>query len=317
MIAHSIVTMPTSQDQTFVAFTPEQAAQYASSRGQSYPQALYTAILDYHHGRTEILLDVGTGPGKVVFDLLPVFDTAIGCDASPGMIAQARLEAQKRGVPSHRATFVHVTGEECDKALPATGTADLVTAAMAAHWLDLPAFYAAAARALRPGGTLAMWTAVSLYCHPSTPNAKAVQGALHDCEERMLLPHTTSGNRMSRSGYKVLPLPFDVPGLEAEFDAASLVRQEWDVDGVPSAPDRADGRPGNFLKHVETTLGDSERGLATSSSVVRWREANPEVARTSEGDPVKITVERVRELVGGEMVVVSPSWVLLMMRSAG
>lgn len=40
----------------------------------------------------------------------------------------------------------------------AGGTADLVAVAQAAHWLDLPRFYAEARRALRPGGILALWT---------------------------------------------------------------------------------------------------------------------------------------------------------------
>lgn len=302
----------TTKEKTFLAFTPEQAAQYASGRGHSYPEPLYQAVLDYHVGQRETLLDVGTGPGKVVFDLLPHFAHGIGCDASPGMIAQAKLGAEKRGF-ADRATFVECTGEQCDKALD--DTVDVITLAMAAHWLDLPAFYASAAKALRPGGTLAMWTAVSLYCHPSTPNAVTVQAVIDDCEDRMLQPYTTPGNQMSRAAYRTLPLPFDLPGLEGEFDSASFLRKQWDADGIPSAPPNADGIPGPFLKHVETRLEDLERGLETSSSVIRWREANPDKALTEE-DPVLLTTSRIRELIGGESLVVSPSSVLLMLRRA-
>lgn len=304
------------KEKTFVAFTPEQAAQYAAGRAQSYPEPLYQAIFDYHNGPRDTLLDVGTGPGKVVFDLLPHFSRATGCDASPGMIAEAKLGAGKRNL-TERVTFVECAGEHCADALAAAGveSADVITAAMAAHWLDLPAFYASAAKALRPGGTLAMWTAVSLYCHPSTPNAAAVQEALDDCEDRMLKPHMTAGNRLSRAAYKALPLPFTLPGLEDAFDEASFVRREWDTKGVPSAPDNEDGSPGPFLKHVETRIEDLERGLATSSSVIRWREAHPEIALTDE-DPVKLTGRRIRELVGRDILVVSPSFVLLMMRRA-
>lgn len=306
----------TSRDKTFVAFTPEQAAKYASGRSHSYPEPLYQALLKYHTGPRETLLDVGTGPGKVIFDLLPQFARALGCDASPGMIEQAKSGAEKRNV-HERVFFVECTGEQCANALKdaAIETVDMVTVAMAAHWLDLEPFYSSAAKALRPGGTLAMWTAVSLYCHPSTPNAAAVQDVIDDIQDRMLQSHTTPGNRMTRSAYKTLPLPFDIPGLEYEFDRATFIRKEWDIEGVPSAPDNADGSAGPFLKHVVTKLEDLERGLETSSSVIRWREANPDKALTGD-DPVKLTVRRLRELMGGEGLVVSPSFVLLMMKRA-
>lgn len=299
--------MPTKET-AFVAFTPEQAAQYASGRSHSYPEPLCQSIHEYHHGPRDLFLDVGTGPGKAVFDLLPYFSRAVGCDASPGMIEQATLGAQKRGIPSDRATFVQCKGEECDAALADAGKADMVTVAMAAHWLDLPAFYASAANALRPGGTLAVWTAASLYCHPSTPNAAAVQATL-DGRERYI----AEGNLLSREAYENLPLPFQMAGLEGAFDRDAFVRRQWDADGVPSAPDNADGSPGPFLKHAEMRLEDLARGLETSNSVIRWREGNPEKAMTRE-DVVFSLVERIRQLVGGETVVLSPSFVLLLMR---
>lgn len=135
-------------------------------------------------------------------------------------------------------------------------------------------------------------------------------------KDRMLQHYMAEGNRISRSGYKTLPLPFDLSGLEGTFEEASFVRREWDTKGIPSAPDHADGSPGPFLKHAEIRLEELERALETSSSVIRWRETNPEKAWRDE-DPIKLTLGRVKELVGGEALIVSPSAVLLLMRRAG
>ncbi|WP_211263129.1 methyltransferase domain-containing protein [Thioalkalivibrio nitratireducens] len=38
-----------------------------------------------------------------------------------------------------------------------SGVFDLITVGQALHWFDFPAFYAEAARVLRPGGVLAAW----------------------------------------------------------------------------------------------------------------------------------------------------------------
>ena len=304
-----------TKDKTFVNFTAEQAEQYATGRGYSYPPELYQAILDYHEGPHDLLLDVGTGPGKVIFDMLPSFKHAVGCDTSIGMVEQAKKGAIARGIEA-QTRFVQSSGEECYKAVAddELGKVDVATIAMAAHWLDVAKFYEAAARVLRPGGTLAIWTCSSLYCHPSTPNFEAVQAAMDHLENELLLPYHTAGNMLSRSGYADLAMPWDADMTLDSFDKPSFVRKVWDRDGVPSAPPNADGSPGPFLTHRETKLTDIERALRTSSSVVRFRDDHPEVAHT-EDDPVILTMRKIQELLGGkESIVVTASIHLLLMR---
>lgn len=122
-------------ERTFTHFTPSQASSYASTRGQlSYPPALYTKILTYHtalpSNSTKAFLDVGTGTGKVVFDLLEKghFEKGIGCDASTEMVKQARRGAEERGL---QAEFVVRKGEECGElGKEGVGNVDLVTVAM-------------------------------------------------------------------------------------------------------------------------------------------------------------------------------------------
>ena len=304
-----------TKDKTFVSFTAKQAEQYATGRGFSYQPELYQAILDYHEGPHDLLLDVGTGPGKVVFDMLPHFTHAVGCDTSAGMVEQAKKGAIKRGVET-RTMFVECAGEKCENAVSSDekGRVDVITIAMAAHWLDMETFYQAAAKTMRPGGTLALWTCSSLYVHPSTPNAKAVQEAFDDLENNMLLPYHTPSNLLSRSAYDSLPLPWSFESTSQSFDKTSFSRVEWDRGGIPSAPPAADGSPGPFLAHRETKISDLEKALATSSSVIRYRDDYPAKALTEE-DPVILTMHRVKELLGGkETVVVSPSTHVLLMR---
>jgi len=222
----------TSQDHTFLKFTPGQAAQYADGRGGSYPALLYQAISDYHGDRShDLVLDVGTGPGKAVWDLLPHFRRAVGCDTSPEMIEQAKRDAvEKLGAAGakERTSFSVAGGEDCASALAQGERADVVTVAMTAHWLDLPKFYASVAKALKPNGTLAIWTCSSMYCHPSEPNHERIQEILSELEDGMLAPYVTPGNMMSRNAYEGLALPWDLHGVEGAYDRLSFVRKDWD-----------------------------------------------------------------------------------------
>lgn len=304
-----------TKEKTFTTFTAEQAQQYATGRGWSYPPQLYQAILDYHEGKHDLLLDVGTGPGKVVFDMLPSFSHGIGCDPSNGMIEQAKKDAAKRGFED-KTSFVQCGGESCDEAITETGKrqADIITVAMAAHWMDMDKFYNAAAKALRGGGTLAIWTCSSMYCHPSTPNAAAVQEAMHDLENNILKPYHTPGNMLAKTGYETLVMPWNGSNTWSSFEEASFKRVEWDKGGQPSAPNNADGTAGSFLTHREVTLTELGYGLGTASSVIRYREEHPDKAHTDK-DPVVMTMNRIRARLGGkESFVASPSTHLLLMR---
>lgn len=306
----------TSEDKTFRDFTPEQAAAYASGRGGSYPEPLYQDILDFHSGPCETVLDVGTGPGNAVWDLLKYFQRGVGCDASEQMIEQAKTDAIKFGF-AERTFFSVAGGEACADALPSAGIAqvDAITVAMAAHWFDLPSFYASAAKALRPGGTLALWTCSSFYCHPSVPYHQKIQAALSNLEDNLLGPYMTPGNHLSRGAYEQLVLPWDIPDTVTLFSKDSFQRADWDRNGQPSSPPLPDGTPGPFLFGGQESVDQVEAGFHSASAVVRWREANPEKAHTAE-DAVTLTMSRIRDIVGSgnQTLNVGPSCSLLLMR---
>ncbi|RMX98289.1 hypothetical protein D0867_12491 [Hortaea werneckii] len=325
-------TSSMSTDTTFRNFTAQQAAAYATGRGGSYPQPLYETILDFHQGKRELCMDVGTGPGKAVWDLLPYFSHCIGSDASEQMIERAKQEARSRDL-THRTTFLTSEAEQCgDVALLRQAgfepnSIDLITVAMAAHWFQFPAFYLSATQALRSGGTLAIWTTSSYFCHPSIPGHRDIQTLLHTLEDEMLGPYMTPGNRLARGCYDHLPLPWSsVPpsaatdGEDAEnpsaafFDEAAFERKHWDRDGVPSALALPDGSPGPYLLGREVDLHGGLQGFDSSAPVIRWREANPEKAKT-DLDPVRVIADRLMQVVGEQTkLVVAPSCTVLLFR---
>ncbi|EMD00305.1 hypothetical protein BAUCODRAFT_30789 [Baudoinia panamericana UAMH 10762] len=182
------------------------------------------------------------------------------------MIEQAKKDALKHGF-ADRTTFCALSAEDCASAVSEAGLSqvDAITVATAAHWFDMPAFYASAAKVLRPGGTLAMWVPVSLYCHPSVSKHKEVQAILDGLEEGFLSPYMQAGSMLARTGYETLPLPWSIPDTHGLFDEAAFKRCEWDRDGVPSAPPLPDGTPGPFLFERKMTIAQGEAAWATSS----------------------------------------------------
>ncbi|MEL7373323.1 MAG: class I SAM-dependent methyltransferase, partial [Pseudomonadota bacterium] len=94
-----------------------------------------------------LAVDCGTGNGQAANALAAHFERVVATDASVPQVAQA----QGPDNVSYR-----VAPAEAE--VVAAGTADLVTVAQALHWFDVEAFYSTAARALAPGGLLAVWT---------------------------------------------------------------------------------------------------------------------------------------------------------------
>jgi len=113
----------------------------------SYPAALVERVIATSPGRD--VLDVGCGTGIVARQF-----QAAGCSVH-GVEPDARMagQARQRGLGVEVAKF-----EDWD---PAGRAFDAVVAGQAWHWIDPVAGAAKAARALRPGGRLAIfWNAV-------------------------------------------------------------------------------------------------------------------------------------------------------------
>lgn len=169
-------------------------ADYARHR-PTYPPELATALAA-ECGATRHAVDVGCGTGQLTVLLAATFDAVTGIDPSASQIEAA--------TPAPGVTYLVGAAEK----LPvADGMADLVVAAQAAHWFDLPAFYAEARRIAAPGAVLALVS----YGVPEIDGtvgeafAQFYRSPLHD--------HFPEGRRHVEEGYRSLAFPFDERAL--------------------------------------------------------------------------------------------------------
>lgn len=214
--------------------------------------------------------------------------------------------ATARSIPSTTASGAPVRYEVCSAEnlhnIPeiAPESVDLITAATAAHWFDMPQFWASASRVLRPGGTVILWTGGSFFCNPfTTPNAARVQQVLFELEVEILGPYELPGNRACRELYANLPLPWTVTGEEAQtfkdelsvFDESKFVRIEFNKDGHLE--------PGeHYLRGRKDTFLELKKGFSTASMVTRWRDANKEALEKGEvEDCIDYMTRKVRETI--------------------
>ncbi|WP_421722814.1 ArsR/SmtB family transcription factor [Bauldia sp.] len=96
------------------------------------------------------LLDLGTGTGRMLELLHPLYSRAVGIDASPDMLAVARANLDRAGITNAQVRLGDIYN------LPLTRESfDLVVVHQVLHFLDDPErALAEAARILRPGGRL-------------------------------------------------------------------------------------------------------------------------------------------------------------------
>lgn len=120
------------------------AGQYARFRPR-YPEALFSYLALLAPVR-EFAWNCATGNGQAAIGLAAHFERVIATDASSQQIESAE--------PHARVEYRVAPAE--NSRLPADSI-DLVTAAQALHWFDIPAFFAEAQRVLKPGGVTAVW----------------------------------------------------------------------------------------------------------------------------------------------------------------
>jgi SAM-dependent methyltransferase len=204
------------------------AASYAAAR-PTYPAALADWLAAIAPGR-DLAFEAGCGSGQLSALLAARFARVIATDASAAQVANARPAPglEYRVAPAEAAPL-------------ADASADLVVAAQAAHWFDLPAFHAEARRVLRPGGVVAL-VAYGVLDLPDAPEANAVVADFY----RALAPHWPPERAHVEAGYRTLPFPFaeiDPPALAIELDwsedALAAYVATW---SATQALDRAEGQ---------------------------------------------------------------------------
>ncbi|MGH8493030.1 MAG: class I SAM-dependent methyltransferase [Moraxellaceae bacterium] len=184
------------------------AQDYACYRPH-YPATLFTelAALVPDHA-CACAWDCGTGNGQAAAGLAAHFREVYASDASAEQIAQATAPDNVR--------FAVAPAEA--SGLP-DASVDLLLVAQAAHWFDLPVFYAEAGRVLRPGGVLALLTYSGLRI-----NAE-LDPLLREFHEVTVGPYWPPERRHPETGYRDLPFPW--PEIEM---APQTMTAAWTLD---------------------------------------------------------------------------------------
>ncbi|KAF4964051.1 hypothetical protein FSARC_8000 [Fusarium sarcochroum] len=284
-------------DVTFRNYSSKQASDYVGGR-LGYSNVLMDFILDHHRstgGQNGALLDVGCGPGTATQKLAPHFDTVYGADPGESMITTA---TELGGITRSGAPIVYKlsSAEDIDKIDGIQhGSIDMITAATAAHWFEMPKFWKAAANLLKPGGTVAIWTVF----RPSGlfSDKTQLQSIFDDFRNNVLAPYTTKSTHLTQNGYTDLVMPWDDPATASLYDRQTFIRHELGGEGgyIPAK----DNRKADIAKNDETPenqLKKLERLVGTLGSVNRWQEANPELVGTDE-DCVNVLMNNVRKAV--------------------
>jgi SAM-dependent methyltransferase len=228
------------------------AAAYAAHR-PSYPAAL-ADFLARLAPAPNLAWDAGCGSGQLSLLLADRFRRVVATDASAEQIAHARSHPKIE----YRCAPAEASG------LP-DGVVDLATAAQAAHWFDLAAYYAEVRRVARKGGILA------LASYGVVTVEARLDAIIRPFYRDVLRAHWPPERRHVDEGYRSLPFPFEelaAPAFELRVDwrLADLVGYVGTWSAV-WALERVEG-PGPFAA-FRGALADAW-GPAETVRVVSW-----------------------------------------------
>jgi SAM-dependent methyltransferase len=178
---------------------------YARFRPE-YPREL-AAFLASAAPDKQLAVDVGCGNGQLTQLLAPYFSKVVGLDPSADQIANA--------VPNERIDYRCAPAEQ----LPLDdASASLITAAQAAHWFDLPAFYGEVRRIAVPGAILALVSYGVLKLDP------ALDERFQKFYWEEIGPYWPPERKLVDTGYATIEFPFEElapPSME--------IRLEWQL----------------------------------------------------------------------------------------
>lgn len=163
---------------------------YARFRPE-YPSEL-AAFLAAQAPDHELAVDNGCGNGQLTQLLAPCFNRVVGLDPSADQIANA--------APDARIDYRCAPAEQ----LPLrAASASLITAAQAAHWFDLPAFYREVRRIGKPGAILALISYGVLALEPS------LDARFQTFYWEEIGPYWPPERKLVDSGYATIDFPFE------------------------------------------------------------------------------------------------------------
>lgn len=185
----------------------EQGGQDYARFRPHYPAEL-AAYLASISPDTDLAVDVGCGSGQLTAQLADHFSTVIGFDPSSSQL----VHAKSRPNISYRCASAE------DLPLPEQ-CVSLVCAAQAAHWFDLPNFYANVRRIARPGAVLALISYGVLQLDIE------LEDRFQQFYRNEIGPYWPAERQLVDSGYSTLHFPF-----EPIQPPAMAIRLEWTLE---------------------------------------------------------------------------------------
>ena len=177
-----------------------------------YPPCVAGIITSYMKSEEcsgfNIAVDVACGSGQSTFLLSDSFQKVIGVDISKTQIEQAKLKCTEDGF-----TNIELLTGDAHEIPVKSSSVDLLTCAMAWHWLDAEKFYAECKRVLKPQGCIAVYGhGVQVF------DNERINKALSSYREEIFRSNCfTAENHHILNKYKAVELPFKQT-QRVEFD---------------------------------------------------------------------------------------------------
>lgn len=222
------------------------ASTYAAHR-PTYPAAVVDYLAD-RSPRRDRAWDAGCGSGQLSTLLARRFTRVIATDPSAEQLAQARPDP---GV-EYRQASAEASGLDA-------ASLDLAVAAQAAHWFDLPRYYAEVRRVVRSGGL------VALLAYGVVHVDRDLTSIVDRFYWETLAGYWPVERRIVEEGYRSLPFPF--PELEtppflmtATWSLAELLGYVRTWSAVQAIARSRGGEPyAGFARALSEAWGDPAR----------------------------------------------------------
>ena len=256
----------------------DHAADLYQDARPEYPEELFNRLIEVTGLRPgDPVLEVGAGPAKATLPLAHRGLRVTALEPGPALAAQARKNLA--GYP------VDVVSMRFEDWAGTRGEFAVVVAATAWHWVDPRLRYQCAARALRPGGHLAVWAAQHVFPVDGDPFFTDLQEV-----------YDAIGQGLPEGAPRPAPgeLAEQIAEIEesGQFDVVAVEHFDWTVDYT--AETYIDLLR-TFSGHIAMTPADREqlfteirqrialrpsgtvrRGWGTVLHIARMRSANPD-----------------------------------------